>query len=250
MKKSISKKNISIALLMLSSQIYYISYSMIFTTEWRDSDTYIYLVDNISLDNSFYRIFKTEEVNDYLPLPISIYKGWNSFFWTDTFISCKALSIVLGTITITVIWNIVHLITKRIIISDFLSLFALFHTTLSDFFTQVSRDSLYIFFLSTSLLVLISEIKQHSIIKVLLLPLLTTLILSVRFEGLELVLIFPIILIIYSSRRTLYKALIQFSSYILLSCLYLVLIDNIIFGGKISSFAQIFKGIINRFSLI
>ena len=220
-------------------------YALLNPTNSRDTNMHLHLIGTIRFDSSSFRVFKTSEINDYLPLGLKVYRTANDLLPSSNEINCKSLSIVLGVLTILFLWNSFKEISHSLLISDSIALFALFNLKFLDAFTQVNRDTLYLFAFSFSLYFLITFIKYRTLTSFFLISVFVALSISFRFEATELLLVFPCIIIIFSKTKTFTIFKMEPISLLFSVTALLFIFDLLFFDNKIHTVVQICRKLEN-----
>ena len=164
--------------------------------QWRDSFFYKEMVETWERNDEYPSKDKYNQENTIPPFPLYIFMLVHKTFHKSIFVSNVSLQIVLGSITVLVLWFILREINIGLIPSALICLIAVFHKMFLDFSTQMTRDNLYIFFSSLFLYTIIKSIKSKKNYYPFLLGVLLAFVYLTRYEGIEFLIVYPAILAI------------------------------------------------------
>ena len=166
---------------------------------------------------------------DTIPLlPLIIYSAFNDLLDIGIVKSGIVLEMIIGNLFVLTIWNAFYVFSKNLKITFLLSLLAATQPRTFEYFTQMTRDGLYLFFSALYMYYIILYLKRPHVGNILLLSVSSFLSSSTRYEGIEFIFISNIFLIsIWIYKKQIKRLAISLLSY---NFFYLLLLSILLFS--------------------
>lgn len=240
---------IFIIILFFSAYIPRLMYYVHCPIQWRDSYSYKHYVEIWHKTGSYSSVDQYDKTNVITPFSVFLLRFIYSLSNYSYYVTCVSLYIVLGSSTVLIAYRILRELNFNFSFSIFMCLILSSNYSLINYSTQVTRDNLYLFFCSLTLLFFFRLLKRFVLVDYLCVAFFSACSFLTRYEGFELLFIFSFGFLCCKKYSLLYRIFIIVLFFILFafisySVIYFISPDYRIFSGvthKVMDYMHVFN---------